>query len=429
MEYSHLKKNDFPSKQNIIKNIQIKNLNISNPFEKLNELKDNTFLMKNLSNPPKNLLDVSHKNNFNGITTNYSRNYDSYIDISLLSTSKSYHRSKSDILNSFNKLKSNNNNIFINKKKPMPIIIENTPKRKKELNLFPQKLYHLNNINTKEKISDHSVSDVYGKNYDIHNKQKIVNNEFYSFQPILSQNSIRIANKLGNSFIRLTKIPKRKLYEKNQTKIFEIELIQNKYSDLKKNNLISSKNSKSFDNIDYINSNQSSYKKRINRINETEFKIKELLNNKDNLFKSFSFSPNILKRNNNSISKEKNKKNQFNNFYLKNIKWKEKIRNKSAIILRENNLEELSECTFHPKIYRNKVNNDTSFILKNIEQIIKYVKKRKEFLNKKKIDEIENEKRFFNINYLNTHVPITNIKKLKNLKTIIVKEYDFQKKV
>ena len=149
MEYSHLKKNDFPSKQNIIKNIQIKNVNISNPFEKLNELKDNTSLMKNLSNPPKNLLDVSHKNNFNGITTNYSRNYDSYIDISLLSTSKSYHRSKSDILNSFNKLKSNNNNIFINKKKPMPIIIENTPKRKKELNLFPQKLYHLNNINRK----------------------------------------------------------------------------------------------------------------------------------------------------------------------------------------------------------------------------------------------------------------------------------------
>ena len=50
---------------------------------------------------------------------------------------------------------------------------------------------------------------------------------------------------------------------------------------------------------DYINSNQSSYKKRINKINETEFKIKELLNNKDNLFKSFSFYTNILKRNNN----------------------------------------------------------------------------------------------------------------------------------
>ena len=43
---------------------------------------------------------------------------------------------------------------------------------------------------------------------------------------------------------------------------------------------------------------------------------------------------NIKRRKNKAktiIDKEKNQKNQFNNFYLKNIKWKEKIRNKSAI--------------------------------------------------------------------------------------------------
>ena len=236
----------------------------------------------------------------------------------------------------------------------MPIIIKKTQKIKKDLKLFPQRLDYLNNINIKEKISEHSISEVYRKDFDIYNKQKMVNSEFYSFQPVLSQNSIRIADKLGNSFIRLTKIPKRKLYEKNQTKIFEIELIQNKYSDLKNNNLITSKNTKSSDNINYVNPNQSSYKRRLNKKNESELKIKELLNDKDNLFKSFSFSPNILQRKNNSINKEKNDKNHFNNFYLKNIKWKEKIRNKSAIILRDNNLEELSECTFHPKIYKKK---------------------------------------------------------------------------
>ena len=427
MEYSPLKKYDFPSKQNIVKNIQINKLNISNPFEKSNKLKENFSQRNNLSNHSMNILDISHKNNFNGSFANYSRNYESYVDISLLSTSKSNHRSKSDILNSFNKLKSNNN-IFINKKNSMPIITEKTQKNKKNAKLFPQKLYHLNNLNIKEKISEHSLSEVNEKDFNINNKQKVANCEFYSFHPVLSPNSIRIADKLGNSFIRLTKIPKRKLYEKNQTKIFEIELIQNKYSDLKNNNLITSKNTKSSDNIKYQNSNQSNYKRRIKKINESELKIKELLNDKDNLFKSFSFSPNILQRKNNSINKEKNQKNQFNNFYLKNIKWKEKIRNKSAILLRENNLEELSECTFHPKIYKNKINNDTSFILKNIEQIIKYVKKRKEFLTKKKMDEIEKEKRFFNINYLNTHVPITNINKLKNLKTVIVKDYDFKNK-
>ena len=428
MEHSPLKKNDFPSKQNNVKNIQINTLNLSNPFKKSNKLKEIISQKKNLLNPSINVLGLSHKNNFKGSIKNHSRNYESNFDISILSTSKSKYRSKSEILNSSNKLKSNNN-IFTNKKNPMPIIIKKTQKIKKDLKLFPQRLDYLNNINIKEKISEHSISEVYRKDFDIYNKQKMVNSEFYSFQPVLSQNSIRIADKLGNSFIRLTKIPKRKLYEKNQTKIFEIELIQNKYSDLKNNNLITSKNTKSSDNINYVNPNQSSYKRRLNKKNESELKIKELLNDKDNLFKSFSFSPNILQRKNNSINKEKNQKNQFNNFYLKNIKWKEKIRNKSAILLRDNNLEELSECTFHPKIYRNKVNNDTSFILKNIEQIIKYVRKRKEFLNKKKIDEIEKEKRFFNINYLNTHVPITNINKLKNLKTVIVKDYDFQKKV
>ena len=428
MEHSPLKKNDFPSKQNNVKNIQINTLNLSNPFKKSNKLKEIISQKKNLLNPSINVLGLSHKNNFKGSIKNHSRNYESNVDISILSTSKSKYRSKSEILNSSNKLKSNNN-IFTNKKNPMPIIIKKTQKIKKDLKLFPQRLDYLNNINIKEKISEHSISEVYRKDFDIYNKQKMVNSEFYSFQPVLSQNSIRIADKLGNSFIRLTKIPKRKLYEKNQTKIFEIELIQNKYSDLKNNNLITSKNTKSSDNINYVNPNQSSYKRRLNKKNESELKIKELLNDKDNLFKSFSFSPNILQRKNNSINKEKNDKNHFNNFYLKNIKWKEKIRNKSAIILRDNNLEELSECTFHPKIYRNKVNNDTSFMLKNIEQIIKYVRKRKEFLNKKKIDEIEKEKRFFNINYLNKNVPITNINKLKNLKTVIVKDYDFQKKV
>ena len=225
MEHSPLKKNDFPSKQNNVKNIQINTLNLSNPFKKSNKLKEIISQKKNLLNPSINVLGLSHKNNFKGSIKNHSRNYESNVDILILSTSKSKYRSKSEILNSSNKLKSNNN-IFTNKKNPMPIIIKKTQKIKKDLKLFPQRLDYLNNINIKEKISEHSISEVYRKDFDIYNKQKMVNSEFYSFQPVLSQNSIRIADKLGNSFIRLTKIPKRKLYEKNQTKIFEIELFK-----------------------------------------------------------------------------------------------------------------------------------------------------------------------------------------------------------
>ena len=37
--------------------------------------------------------------------------------------------------------------------------------------------------------------------------------------------------------------------------------------------------------------------------------------------------------------------------------------------------------------------------------------------------EIENEKRFFNVKYLKTNLPITNINKLKNKKTVIINDF------
>ena len=145
------------------------------------------------------------------------------------------------------------------------------------------------------------------------------------------------------------------------------------------------------------------------------------------MYKTFSYTPKILKRKINfnfGINYNYgNDKSSYDNFYLRNILWKEKIRNKSMILLKKTELKELEECSFSPKITKKRINNDTSFILKNIDQINKYVRNRQEFLNKKKLIEIENEKKFFNVNYLKTHLPITNTNRLRNKKTIIIKDY------
>ena len=118
------------------------------------------------------------------------------------------------------------------------------------------------------------------------------------------------------------------------------------------------------------------YKKEINDNDEKNKKYGEKINAKKKLLSNNMY---------NRLYKNENKKE----------KDKEKVRNKSEILLRKNTLKELKECSFTPKIYKKEIKNDTSFILKNIEQINKYVRNRQEFLYKKQLIEIENEKKIF----------------------------------
>ena len=423
MEISKIKNNTPSSRSNIINYTkQTPSLNISLQTEKLTLSKNQISKNKNSTIHSYNISEILNKN-FNGSITNKSRNYESNIDLSILSTSKSYNRSKSELLYSLNnkkKVKNNNNSNLKYNKKSMPIITEKNIK--KNSNLFYKKFNPLNKINK----LDITEREIFGKDNNIYNKENKKNKkqEFFSFKPKLSKNSIRIAEKLESSFIRLNKIPIKNIYDKsNNTKIIEVELIEKKYLDLKnkKNN---SRNNKLNINFNYTNPSESLYQKGIKKIIEKEKKRKKILEERENLYKTFSFSPNILKRKKKNVFYS-NKKydNSYDNFYKRNIQWKEKVRNKSEILLRKNTLKELKECSFTPKIYKKEIKNDISFILKNIEQINKYVRNRQEFLYKKQLIEIENEKKFFNVNYLKTHLPITNINKLKNKKTIIINDY------
>ena len=427
MEISKIKNNTPSSRSNIINYTkQTPSLNISLQTEKLTLSKNQISKNKNSTIHSYNISEILNKN-FNGSITNKSRNYESNIDLSILSTSKSYNRSKSELLYSLNnkkKVKNNNNSNLNFNTKSMPIITEKNIK--KNSNLFYKKFNPLNKINKLE-ITER---EILGKENNIYNKENKKNKkqEFFSFKPKLSKNSIRIAEKLESSFIRLNKIPIKNIYDKsNYTKIIEVEFIEKKYLDLK-NKKNYSRNHKLNINFNYTNPSESLYQKGIKKIIEKEKKRKKILEERENLYKTFSFSPNILKRKKkNSFFANKNYDNSYDNFYKRNIQWKEKVRNKSEILLRKNTLKELKECSFTPKIYKKEIKNDTSFILKNIEQINKYVRNRQEFLYKKQLIEIENEKKFFNVNYLKTHLPITNINKLKNKKTIIINDYFTQK--
>ncbi len=423
MEISKIKNNTPSSRSNIINYTkQTPSLNISLQTEKLTLSKSQISKNKNSTIHSYNISEILNKN-FNGSITNKSRNYESNIDLSILSTSKSYNRSKSELLYSLNnkkKVKNNNNSNLNYNKKSMPIITEKNIK--KNSNLFYKKFNPLNKINKLE-ITER---EIFGKDNNINNKvnKKNKKQEFFSFKPKLSKNSIRIAEKLESSFIRLNKIPIKNIYDKsNDTKNIEVELIEKKYLDLK-NKKNYSRNNKLNINLNYTNPSESLYQKGIKKIIEKEKKRKKILEERENLYKTFSFSPNILKRKKKNVFYS-NKKydNSYDNFYKRNIQWKEKVRNKSEILLRKNTLKELKECSFTPKIYKKEIKNDTSFILKNIEQINKYVRNRQDFLYKKQLIEIENEKKFFNVNYLKTHLPITNINKLKNKKTIIINDY------
>ena len=423
MEISKIKNNTPSSRSNIINYTkQTPSLNISLQTEKLTLSKNQISKNKNSTIHSYNISEILNKN-FNGSITNKSRNYESNIDLSILSTSKSYNRSKSELLYSLNnkkKVKNNNNSNLKYNKKSMPIITEKNIK--KNSNKFYKKFNPLNKINK----LDITEREIFGKDNNIYNKENKKNKkqEFFSFKPKLSKNSIRIAEKLESSFIRLNKIPIKNIYDKsNNTKIIEVELIEKKYLDLKnkKNN---SRNNKLNINFNYTNPSESLYQKGIKKIIEKEKKRKKILEERENLYKTFSFSPNILRRKKKNVFYSNKKYDKsYDNFYKRNIQWKEKVRNKSEILLRKNTLKELKECSFTPKIYKKEIKNDISFILKNIEQINKYVRNRQEFLYKKQLIEIENEKKFFNVNYLKTHLPITNINKLKNKKTIIINDY------
>ena len=409
--------------------------NNKNPFFSINKNKINNN--NNLNKKDNSIYKRSFPKNF----TNKSRN--NLNEMKMLqsdstSTRTHHNTSRNELLYEYNKIytdKLNSKRRELNlkiKQNANPKITEKAKKIKRNSYKFSDRLYPNNTvINYSEEI--------YSGNYNIYNKpKKIIKEEIFSFKPKINNNSKKISKNLEKSFNRLTKSLSTNNLNKtnnieNEYKTSEIENIKFKYNYLKKN--YSLNNLKKNNNKIIIKSPNNLYERGMESIKSKNLQYLKNEEEKKNLYKNYSYSPNLnesfYKRNNknyNIINLDKknnniNSKDRIQNFYEKNLLWKEKITNKNNQKFTEKYNKQFDECTFSPIISKKIMENDNDFIKKNIIQIAQYVKKRKNFLENKEKEKMNNKKIFFEYEYLNKNIGISNVNKLKKNKSCII--YNF----
>ena len=426
---------------NTVSTIPIENLIVINNI-KSNSINNNNK-NKNENNNNLNKNDNSiYKRSFPKNFTNKSRN--NINEMKMLqsdstSTRTHHNTSRNELLYEYSKIytdKLNSKRRELNlkiKQNANPKITEKAKKIKRNSYKFSDRLYPNNTvINYSEEI--------YSGNYNIYNKpKKIIKEEIFSFKPKINNNSKKISKNLEKSFNRLTKSLSTNNFNKNninnienEYKTSEIENIKFKYNYLKKNYSL---NNLKKNNKIIIKSPNNLYERGMESIKSKNLQYLKNEEEKKNLYKNYSYSPNLnksfYKRNNknyNIINLDKknnniNSKDRIQNFYEKNLLWKEKITNKNNQKFVEKYNKQFDECTFSPIISKKIMENDNDFIKKNIIQIAQYVKKRKNFLENKEKEKMNNKKIFFEYKYLNKNIGISNVNKLKKNKSCII--YNF----
>ena len=426
---------------NTISTIPIENLivinNIKSNTINNNKNKNNTNFNNNLNKKDNTIYKRSFPKNFRNKSRN-NINEMKMLQSDSTSTRTHHNTSRNELLYEYNKIyteKLNSKRRELNlkiKKNANPNITEKAKKIKRNSYKFSDRLYPNNTvINYSEEI--------YSGNYNIYNKpKKIITEEIFSFKPKINYNSKKISKYLEKSFSRLTKslstnnFKKNNNLNENEYKTSEIENIKFKYNYLKKN--YSLNNLKNNNKIT-IKSPNNLYERGMESIKSKNLQYLKNEEEKKNLYKNYSYSPNLNKsfyktinKNNNIINIDKknnniNSKDKIQNFYEKNLLWKEKITNKNNQKFVEKFNKLFDECTFSPVITKKIMENDNDFIKKNIIQIVQYVQKRKKFLENKEKEKMNNKKIFFEYEYLNKNIGISNVNKLKKNKSCII--YNF----
>ena len=426
---------------NTISTIPIENLivinNIKSNTINNNKNKNNTNFNNNLNKKDNTIYKRSFPKNFRNKSRN-NINEMKMLQSDSTSTRTHHNTSRNELLYEYNKIyteKLNSKRRELNlkiKKNANPNITEKAKKIKRNSYKFSDRLYPNNTvINYSEEI--------YSGNYNIYNKpKKIIKEEIFSFKPKINYNSKKISKYLEKSFSRLTKslstnnFKKNNNLNENEYKTSEIENIKFKYNYLKKN--YSLNNLKNNNKIT-IKSPNNLYERGMESIKSKNLQYLKNEEEKKNLYKNYSYSPNLNKsfyktinKNNNIINIDKknnniNSKDKIQNFYEKNLLWKEKITNKNNQKFVEKFNKQFDECTFSPVITKKIMENDNDFIKKNIIQIAQYVQKRKKFLENKEKEKMNNKKIFFEYEYLNKNIGISNVNKLKKNKSCII--YNF----
>ncbi len=180
------------------------------------------------------------------------------------------------------------------------------------------------------------------------------------------------------------------------------------------------------------------YERSINYMKRKQEKIKNLKKlNEDKEIEECTFKPKYYKNKYNKLEKRSNttiNKERINDFYQKEIKWKNDLKNKNQLIEKDLS-DKMNECTFYPKtskdihekvLTESKMKNEPDFIYKkNIEWLDK-IKKNRIKSEKEMIDQFKSEQKELRENCKKDYKKITG-KKMDDNKNNIITISNFNK--
>ena len=263
-----------------------------------------------------------------------------------------------------------------------------TPKilsRSKEINRdpkFEERLYYAEKNDTNDNIYNRkrtlSRDNINNNNY---NKTK------FTYHPKLNKKSIIIASKLEPSTLRINR--KKTDYSNHDEEKSVLDYYSNLFKD--KNNYKRKLNNNVSPSCGNDKSNEL-YLKGMQDIKRKEQNYNENKHKKEEEYKNYPFKPKIYRNNSNGKLKNKNKLNN-NDIYYKNKEWKKKLESENISKKKKYDEIENKKYTFKPKINQINMQNDITFIMKNIQQMNDYVNKRRKNIELKKEEEIYKNKK------------------------------------
>lgn len=235
-------------------------------------------------------------------------------------------------------------------------------------------------------LDENDVFDIYGKRINNENiyrrypKKQVSQGAFYSnFSPVINKNSIKIANKLEPTFIRLT--AKR---SKSRTMLNSLNQSHNSLSKSKDR---STNNSYEAIPGKYL------YEKGLEKMRIKDENFKRRTEQTNNSYLQYTYRPDI-KASMLDKSEVIEDSAHIQSQYEKSVCWKNKVNNQVWKSKENLSREQMLNCTFSPQIEKKFVSTDEKIIKRNLSQIYDYVKKRRDHLSKEKTSEVETKKIF-----------------------------------
>ena len=274
--------------------------------------------------------------------------------------------------------------------------------KERDPNKFEERLYYAEKNDTNDSIYNRRRT----LSKETINYEKYKNTKF-TYHPKINKKSLLIASKMEPSTLRITR------KKSNHSHIIEEKNVLDYYSNLFKDKTYTYK--KKVTNLSSSCGNEKSnelYMRGLQDMKRKEKTYNENLLKKKEEYKNYSYHPKISKTYSNNLGAKgkKNKKEKDKNIediYTKNKEWKKRLEKENTTKKKKYDEIENKKYTFKPEINKLNMNNDVSFIMKNIQQMNDYVNRRRKILKKKKEEEIYKKRKLgLNANYYNVKTTI-----------------------